>query len=383
MGIAPLMQYKQGTQTVGGYDIHEETYVITNCLVLGAIVIFDLAYYWAYGRAVFRRFDVKYPVSTEIKKEPRSYAFSLIVISMLSLGYTLFKYHSTPLLLVFRGVGDLVLDTTEQESQIASALYHACLRPLAVVCCINYLCVGKKLWVKVLLVMFSLVSCFPTALARLRVAAYYLPMLIILFPAIRYHNRFVKLFIFGFLIVFPLLNNFRTWGESEFQWFDIDYTMFCNMNYDSYQSFAFVVQNDIIKYGRQLLVVLFFWVPRAIWPDKPFFSGLTVAQEHDLWFQQISMNYFAEGYINFGIIGVVLFTLFLGFISARFDKGYWHYNKGNPRTLYAPFFLLFVGMYFFFMRGDLMYGFEYTICLLMDNYLIYRLSYKLLKRYVG
>lgn len=45
MGIAPVLQYKNGDQTVGGYDILEITYVITNLLLLLTLVIFDLFYY--------------------------------------------------------------------------------------------------------------------------------------------------------------------------------------------------------------------------------------------------------------------------------------------------------------------------------------------------
>lgn len=185
----------------------------------------------------------------------------------------------------------------------------------------------------------------------------------------------------GFLLLFPLFSNFRNIGKGDFKWFDLDYTMFCNINYDSFQSLAFVLQNNIITYGKQLSVVLFFWVPRSIWPDKPLFSGMAVANEYGLWFDQISMNYFAEGYINFGMIGIIIFTFFLGYISARFDKYYWVFNHANIHSLYTPFFLFFIGMYFFFMRGDLMYGFEYTICLLFANWLVYKITKFFYRKY--
>ena len=42
MGIAPLMQYKLGTETVGGYKIKEEYYIITNLIVFS--VLFHLIY---------------------------------------------------------------------------------------------------------------------------------------------------------------------------------------------------------------------------------------------------------------------------------------------------------------------------------------------------
>lgn len=378
MGIAPLMQYKQGTQTIGGYDISEKYYIITNLIVSICLVIFDVFYKLYFNSTrISNKFYSKYCHFTQ--KEPLKYRNVLLIIATVSLIITLFEFRHRPLLLIFRGLEMNSNDIqTSGNSQFWSPLYNCIIRPLPIICCINYLCVGKNKTFKIILFLMSLLSCFPTSLARLRVAAYYIPMLIIIFPKIRYRNLFVNIFILGFLLFFPLLNNFRTWGDSKFKWFNLDFNMFCNMNYDSYQSLAFVLQNDIITYGRQLLVVFFFWVPRYFWPDKPLFSGMTVAHDYGLWFDQISMNYFAEGYLNFGIFGILLFVIFLAYITAKFDKAYWIYNKGNEHSLYAPFYFLFIGMYFFFMRGDLMYGFEYTVCLLFANWILYKISYKLL-----
>ncbi|MDE6642647.1 MAG: oligosaccharide repeat unit polymerase, partial [Muribaculaceae bacterium] len=350
-------------------------YIITNLIVFFCAVSFDIFYRLSYnsikGPANFKS---KYLISAETP-EPSKYSKIILLLSFLCVAITLYIYKSQPILLVFRGVDGLELeDNTIASSQFLGPLFNCIIRPIPIICLINYMCIGKKKHIKILLFFLALIACFPTSLARLRVAAYYLPILIILFPNLRYHNRFVNFFIFGFLLVFPLLNNFRYFGKDGFRWFDIDFTMFCNMNYDSYQSFAFVLQNNIITYGKQLAVVLFFWVPRSIWPDKPYFSGMTVAQDYGLWFHQISMNYFAEGYINFGIIGTFAFTIFLAYISAKFDMYYWKLNDAKIHSLYTPFFLLFIGMYFFFMRGDLMYGFEYTICLLLANLGVYKIT---------
>ncbi|TGY05115.1 oligosaccharide repeat unit polymerase [Muribaculum sp. NM65_B17] len=378
MGIAPLMQFKMGTETVGGYKISEDTYIITNLITLLMLFIYDLTYNYSYKHINKPILTLdKTPVSVKKIKKWRAI---LLGISIVSVAYTIFYFRNNLYLLIFRGLSDIVGDDVSQKSgNFTGPLFDCIIRPLSVVCCINYWAIGKSKTYKFYFFILMLISCFPISLARLRTAAYYMPLLILAFPKIRYNNRFIFLFLIGFLVIFPLLNNFRTWSNGSFEFSNLDFNMFCNMNYDSYQSFAFVVQNGIVTYGRQLLVVLFFWIPRSIWPDKPYMSGRWVAHEHDLWFDQISMNYFGEGFINGGILGVIVFTIFLAFITAKFDKSYWIFYKGSPNNLFAPFFLLFIGMYFFFMRGDLMYGTQYTICLLGTNFLIYKISRHYLK----
>lgn len=380
MGIAPLMQFKQGTQTVGGYDIKESSYYITNILLIIALITFDVSYFISWKRLRINNFSEKYPSKDDIT-EPLRYKKIILLISIISCLTTLYTYKDNYLLLIFRGINGIETDEFIGAMRYLGPINGGIIRPLTVVCFINYMCMGSDKRYKILLFLLLIISNFPTGLSRLRLAAYYIPCLIVFFPKIKYRNKFILLFLLGFLLVFPFMNNFRTWGEGDFKWLNLNYTIFCDMNYDSYQSFAFVVQNDIIKYGKQLLVVLFFWMPRAIWIDKPYFSGMTVAEENGLWYHQISMNYFGEGYINFGIIGVLIFSVFLGYITAFFDKRFWIYNHGSLHSMYAPFFLFFIGMYFFFMRGDLMYGFEYTACLLLSNYLVYKISYKIINKH--
>lgn len=85
--------------------------------------------------------------------------------------------------------------------------------------------------------------------------------------------------------------------------------MFKEGHFDSYQSILSVLNSEIITYGNQLLGVLLFWVPRSIWSNKPIGSGAFMAEITNLDFSNISMNYFAEGYINFGVFGMFLFLL--------------------------------------------------------------------------
>lgn len=375
MGIAPILQYKNGDQTVGGYDIHEYTYIVINIILFFILIFFDIFYYIFYKYGKFNRVK-KIFIDQSIDfehKEKSKIRILLILISLFSLICTLLFFKDKPYLLFIRGLGG---ESTEgvESGNFLSPLMDSFIRPLSVVVCINYFCIGKSKRVKSLLFLLMLITCFPTSLSRLRTAAYYLPFLIIIFPNLRWRNKYTVMFSFGLLFIFPLLNSFRNWnGLKELE---LDFEMFRTMHFDSYQSFAFVFQNDIITYGKQLLLVFFFWVPRSLWESKPYMSGKMVADEYGLWFNQISMNYWGEGYLNAGIVGVFLFTIVLAYLTVMFDKLYWQYNNANVKTLFAPFFLFFIGIYFFFMRGDLMFGFQYTIMLLFANYIVFKLIKK-------
>jgi hypothetical protein len=129
-------------------------------------------------------------------------------------------------------------------------------------------------------------------------------------------------------------------------------------HYDSYQNFIYVVNQGIVTWGRQLIGVLFFWVPRALWPAKPVGSGHFIASEYNLSFSNISMNLFGEGYINFGMLGILLFVFIVAYITKYLDQMYWIHRMSGFGKRYYPFLL---GLFFFMLRGDLMSSFAYTL----------------------
>ena len=375
LGIAPILQYKNVDETVGGYTIKEETYIFTNIVLFIILLLFNYSYNLFYKKEFKKQYNYL-SIKKINKKKIKQWTNFILAISICSCLFTIYYKSNNYLLLFFRNLENLNIEN-EESGNFLSPIYNCFIRPLTVVCCINYMCIGEKKKIKFILLLLMLISCFPTSLSRLRTAAYYIPLLLLFFPNLKKRNRYVYIFIFGILFIFPFLNQFRYWGTEEIS-FKPNFEMFRTMHFDSYQSLAFVLQNGIITYGQQLLLVFLFWVPRSIWPDKPYMSGRMVAHEYDLWFDQISMNYFAEGYLNFGFGGIFIFTIILAYITSMFDKIYWKYNNGNIKTFYAPFFLFFVSIYFFFMRGDLMFGFQYTIMLLFANYFIFRMSKKIL-----
>lgn len=127
-----------------------------------------------------------------------------------------------------------------------------------------------------------------------------------------------------------------------------------------YQMFMKVVSGEFVTMGRQLLGVIFFFIPRSIWASKPVGSGHLVAERFGYTLSNISMNFFGEGYINFVFWGIVLFVILLASINCKLDKAFWRNSQGNIAL--STFYFLFLGLEVFILRGD----FE-LFCLYMWN----------------
>jgi hypothetical protein len=107
-----------------------------------------------------------------------------------------------------------------------------------------------------------------------------------------------------------------------------------------------------ITWGNQILGVIFFWVPRGIWPDKAIDTGVLLAAWKGYFFKNLSAPLWSELYINGGWILLVLGMLVLGVIVGRSDRdGEAVLASTNYPSLIAcivPFYLLIV------LRGSLL-----------------------------
>jgi len=132
-------------------------------------------------------------------------------------------------------------------------------------------------------------------------------------------------FIAASLVLFPLLNVFR---------------------YDVYQKQSglpevFLDNTDfgavtdiglIVRYvdrhghtdGKQLLGAALFAVPRAIWQDKAANTYALIAEDINFPYPNLDSPLWAEGYVDFGLAGVILLLGGLGFLAGRLEKEYLH-----------------------------------------------------------
>ncbi|EGR0234012.1 oligosaccharide repeat unit polymerase, partial [Vibrio vulnificus] len=220
------------------------------------------------------------------------------------------------------------------------------------------------------LFLVLLVCVFPFGNARFLVASVYIPLLIICYPKILKGVKGISLFIFSLLVLFPFFDNFRNLNDNEEINFIPSFDFFLNGHFDSYQSFLRVLENDVVTYGRQLLGVIFFFIPRAVWSDKPSGSGYYISELFNYGFSNISMNYFGEGYINFGLVGVFVFVAVLIYFISVLDSNFILQFKVNGFNYNSSLYLMLLGYIFFLLRGDLLSSFSFLVSALVAFILI-------------
>lgn len=158
---------------------------------------------------------------------------------------------------------------------------------------------------------------------------------------------------------------------------------FTTLNYDAFINFAATIENaerDGLTYGHQLSGGLFFFVPRKIWTDKPISSGefigeyLKAEYGNPRSFTNLSNPYVSEGYINFGLVGVILFAIILAYFFYVMVK--W-INGFDPLKIAAAFY---ASMHMiFFLRGDFTNGFAFLIATFIVLLIIPKLYFKFFK----
>ncbi|WP_421892756.1 O-antigen polymerase [Marinoscillum sp.] len=103
-------------------------------------------------------------------------------------------------------------------------------------------------------------------------------------------------------------------------------------------------------YGQQIFGALFFWVPRVLWSDKPESTGEIIAADRNYPITNLDSPLMSEGYVDFGIIGLICYMFIHGFLIKRLDRILIR-DTGDVKYLFALFFSFYQ---IFFLRGTLM-----------------------------
>ncbi|MCL0082947.1 oligosaccharide repeat unit polymerase [Thermodesulfovibrionales bacterium] len=130
-------------------------------------------------------------------------------------------------------------------------------------------------------------------------------------------------------------------------------------DFDAYAMFVHTshyIRAEGITYGRQLLGSLLFFIPRAFWDTKPVGSGHHVATYFQAVHTNVSSPLPAEGMINFGILGIIMFAIIFARICRILDDYYVNANasKDNSVRLIEVLYPFWLGFIFLMSRGDLM-----------------------------
>jgi oligosaccharide repeat unit polymerase len=160
--------------------------------------------------------------------------------------------------------------------------------------------------------------------------------------------------VFGLVYMFPVADMFRRSLDPSAKSQNPLESMLSG-DFDSFSQITntidYVAANGI-SWGNQMLGVLFFWVPRSLWPNKPLDTGPIVAEWKMYFFKNLSSPLWAEFFINGGWVFVVIGMLVVGLAVGRLDRKSEAVlsTTGQPSVIASilPFYLLIV------LRGSLL-----------------------------
>jgi hypothetical protein len=139
-------------------------------------------------------------------------------------------------------------------------------------------------------------------------------------------------------------------------------TLQVDANFDAFQMLGLIsmyAEEHGYRLGHQMLLPAFFWIPRSVWPSKPLGTPDVVAASLNFFSINVGSPLWAEGYINFGVLGVVLLLAGFGY-AARHADDYLVRTSRQPGELFPTIVCaFFAANTMILLRGDLTSGTMY------------------------
>jgi len=177
-------------------------------------------------------------------------------------------------------------------------------------------------YISALGILFVIVN-FPPSLSRYLFFSYILAVLYIYTSPTTKNKIFLFLaFLVGTITIFPFFNFISRGASDSFELDMISYYT-TSGDFDGYQSIINVVQfteDRFFTYGGQIIGALLIFVPRSIWPEKPFATGQIAAENMAYQFTNISSPLIAEMYIDFGYFGITALAYLIGMAVRKIDS---------------------------------------------------------------
>ena len=378
MNIAPMIQYYT-TNAFLSFEPDDTQIVFTNFLLLLWSVVFYIGY--DYSSRNHKPQKKTYNMELQLK----GYSTTIVgVLLLIESGYVLFV------------TGFNIFRNNSAESRFIGTglpvLSFALRVTLVIVANIISFCLykknKKKLFFPLITLFLTLIIAFPTAIPRFVAATIYGGLILIIFSKkMKSSYLYSIMFIIGFVIIFPILSNFRYESDNIniFEMFMSVLTGFKREyntgNYDGYmmlmRTIDYVSDNGIV-WGKSLIGNTLFFIPRSLWSNKPVGSGAFIAEYYNFSFTNCSQSLMAESYLNFGIIGIFLYSFIVGYATQKYDYLYWDSNYKNTYSkLLYPFY---IHLFFILLRGDFLTGYLYFFVITIFSTILFRLLLK--KKYM-
>jgi hypothetical protein len=154
----------------------------------------------------------------------------------------------------------------------------------------------------------------------------------------------------GLAVLYPLANLFR--NATSRQRLRLGLDAYYTFDFDSFQQTVNTVYyTDVYghTHGRHLLSAMLFWVPRSIWEGKAVGAGNVVAASRGYAFQNLSLPFWAETYLEFSLAGVVVVFFAYGLLARRLDRTFANTRAGLGTAITIVFAACQIGL----IRGPL------------------------------
>jgi hypothetical protein len=384
MAIIPLNDFNSKNIYISGGHLTNLDYYVANTYLIIGFFFFQLGHKIQY-RLLFNtkyHFVIRRPSFLFHAKLCMIYLFCCFLIFQ-RVGYDFF-------LLIVRPNLHLGQDIYSFESNSTEGFFLSVVKPLPIFVLLFYYTLFKEsikshpgfMMFHLFLLISSIIFVSPVSVTRFVAGTLFL-MLFLVYQRERVFSYMFELgFLLFFFFVFPMMDTFRYFNPVTFEWRDLirwNFDFINNGDFDAYQNFALSISREFISFGKQLLVVIFFFIPRTIWQDKPVGSGVELTRIlHGADNTNISMPFISEGYVNFGLLGIILFLFLLGWIIGILDNIYWY--KRSRTLIDKPFNIFYffsLGYLTFLLRGDLLSSFSYFIGFILCFLIVYVLFFRL------
>lgn len=239
-----------------------------------------------------------------------------------------------------------------------------------------------------LLILFVILIFFKNPLTEKRNALgpIYITLIFLFYPKIINSNaKFFTFMFISMVLFFPLLSTLThvdaTFSEiianpsvliDSYSKTGTINDAFAALHYDAFANVMATVNyaSDYgYSYGYQLLSALLFFVPRSIWDSKPISTGELIGDhlidKFEFGYSNLSNPIVSEGYLNFGILGVIVMAVLLPYVMLKFTN--WLNSSDSLKKNIAFYFAVHL---MFLLRGDFTNGFSYFIGTFIGVYLI-------------
>tara|TARA_R110001583_G_scaffold170025_1_gene323278 strand:- start:6800 stop:8215 length:1416 start_codon:yes stop_codon:yes gene_type:complete len=397
--VAPIIQLDLNDKNLINTMPVNESYVLhLNFLLCIFIFSQSMTYYIVTCKSKIQISDLIIPSNNDINNINKNKLLTLFLFTCVGL---IFSYTFIQTQIFNKMIAVLMDEKLEMSSiyGLISAKFFGVIPLLGAVLSLLFYKKNKKWFVLcVIFLIILLIFKNPIMERRNALGTIYLTFLVFLFPLFLVSIRRIYYSLIMLLVIaFPMLSVFTHYKlpqlieKGVFNTITFEITNhFSQLHYDAWANGIAIIDfvNDKgLQMGAQVSAAFVFFVPRSFWANKPNSTGTEIGDflmdKYSLWFNNISATFPMEGYIDFGVIGVVLFAIIFSLFTLFVEKKAFHNLGWKVFYVYFSFFCFFVFRGAFAIATAYLIG-SFIAIVIMHNFILpLKLNLNRSKKYYG